>query len=76
MIGSGRLAEFVGFTSDEVQALCKQYGLDFEECSWYDGYNINGIEIYNPKTIVDAAENGEIESYWTQTGSYDALMLM
>lgn len=75
MVGSGRLAEFVGFTSDEVQALCKQYDLDFEECKrWYDGYNINGIEIYNPKSIVDAAENGEIESYWTQTGSYDALM--
>ena len=74
MAGSGRLSEFVGFTAEEVQELCKENGLDFEECKrWYDGYNINGIETYNPKSIVSAIDNGEIGSYWTQTGSYEAL---
>lgn len=74
MAGASRLSEFVGFTAEEVQALCQESGLDFEECKrWYDGYNLNGIEIYSPNSIVEAIDNGEICSYWTQTGSYEAL---
>ena len=74
MAGSSRLSEFVGFTTDEVQALCNGSGLDFEECKrWYDGYNLDGIEIYSPNSIVEAVDNSEIGSYWTQTGSYEAL---
>ena len=74
MAGSGRLAEFVGFTAEEVQALCNKNGLDFEECRrWYDGYNIDGVETYNPRSIVSAIDNLKIKSYWTQTGSYEAL---
>ena len=74
MAGASRLSEFVGFTAEEVQELCQENGLDFEECKrWYDGYNLNGIEIYSPNSIVEAIDNGEISSYWTQTGSYEAL---
>ncbi|MBR3072889.1 AAA family ATPase, partial [Fibrobacter sp.] len=74
MAGASRLSEFVGFTAEEVQALCQESGLDFEECKrWYDGYNLNGIEIYSPNSIVEAIDNGRIKSYWTQTGSYEAL---
>ena len=74
MAGASRLSEFVGFTAEEVQALCQEHGLDFEECRrWYDGYNLNGIEIYSPNSIVEAIDNGKIKSYWTQTGSYEAL---
>lgn len=37
------LAEFTGFTGDEVKSLCKEYGLSFEECRrWYDGYRKRG----------------------------------
>ena len=74
MIGAGRLSEFVGFTAEETQKLCSENGLDFEECKrWYDGYNLNGIEIYSPNSIVEAIDNGKVKSYWTQTGSYEAL---
>ena len=74
MAGSSRLAEFVGFTAEETAQLCKNYNIDFEECKrWYDGYNLNGIEIYSPNSIVEAIDNQEIGSYWTQTGSYEAL---
>ena len=32
------LEEFVGFTGEEAQKLCEQYGMDFSECRrWYDG---------------------------------------
>ena len=74
MAGASRLSEFVGFTTEETQKLCKENGLDFEECKrWYDGYNLNGIEIYSPNSIVEAIDNGKVKSYWTQTGSYEAL---
>ena len=29
MIGADVLAEYIGFTQDEVQALCEQYQMDF-----------------------------------------------
>ena len=46
------LAEFVGFTGEEVKALCEEHGIDYEECRhWYDGYRQQGFEIYNPESI-------------------------
>ncbi len=74
MAGASRLSEFVGFTAEETQELCSENGLNFEECKrWYDGYNLNGIEIYSPNSIVEAIDNNKVKSYWTQTGSYEAL---
>ena len=33
------LAEFVGFTGEEVESLCNANGIDFDECLlWYAGY--------------------------------------
>lgn len=61
MAGSGRLAEFVGFSAEETKALGDEHGIDFEQCRhWYDGYNIDGIEIYNP--VVEAVDEGIIEN--------------
>ena len=61
MAGFGRLAEFVGFTAEETRALCDEHSIDFEKCRrWYDGYNIDGIEIYNP--VEEAVDEGIIES--------------
>ena len=40
MTNPGPLAEFVGFTEEEVAALCKQYGRNLSELKeWYDGYH-------------------------------------
>ena len=34
------LAEYVGFTAKEVQELCEEYHMDYEEAkSWYNGYS-------------------------------------
>lgn len=74
MLNAGYFSSFVGFTSSETKALCEQHNLDFEEVKrWYDGYNLNYIEIYSPKSVIDALRNNKCESYWTQTGSYEAL---
>ncbi len=80
MTGSMQLSEFVGFTADETQALCEQYGMDFEECRrWYNGYELdfldNTWEIYNPKSVVQAMVSQKFGDYWTKTGSYDSIRI-
>lgn len=69
------LAEYVGFTQEEVKALCERYEMDFTETArWYDGYTFRRVShIYSPKSVVDAMLNEEFDSYWTQTETYEAL---
>ena len=67
-------AEFTGFTEDEVRALCEEYQMPFEETKrWYDGYQVKGISIYNPRSVVMSMTGHDFDSYWTQTETYDAL---
>jgi len=75
MVGASTLAEFIGFTAQETEALCLEHGMDYEECRrWYDGYSLNGVnEIFSPKSVVTAMKNQEYGDYWTQTGSFEAL---
>lgn len=70
-----RLAEFIGFTEEEVYELCEKYGMDFEETKrWYDGYSFPRVKhIYSPKSVVDAMLDGEFGNYWTRTETYEAL---
>ena len=77
MTDAGRLTEFVGFTAEETKGLCEQYGMDYEECKrWYDGYDMGEMkEIFSPRSVVSAMERKRFGSYWTQTGSYEALKL-
>ena len=68
------LAEYIGFTADEVKELCCDYGIDYEECRrWYDGYRQHGYEIYNPKSVVEALETKRFASYWNMTSTYEAV---
>ena len=75
MVSPGKLAEYVGFTESEVQALCERYDMDFEECKrWYDGYSFNLVEsVYSPNSVMNAMDNGEFGSYWTTTETYESL---
>lgn len=75
MVDSHKLAPYVGFTKDEVKALCERYQMDFNECSrWYDGYKLKNIEhIYNPNAIYQCMQNEEFRSYWTKTGTYEQI---
>ena len=77
MTDAGRLAEFVGFTTEETKALCDEYGMDYDECRrWYDGYDLDYVkEIFSPRSVVSAMDRKRFGSYWTQTGSYEALKL-
>ena len=74
MTNQKRLAEFTGFTESEVRQLCKEYSIPFEKTKqWYDGYNVNGTSIYNPKSVVEAITEDIFDNYWTQTETYEAL---
>ena len=74
MLEPGSLSPFFGFTEGETKALCESYGRDFSEIkSWYDGYRLDGIEIYNPKSVVEAVESGKCRDYWTRTSSIEAV---
>ena len=67
---------FYGFTTEEVENLCKkQDKLSMDELrEWYDGYKIQGIDLYNPRSVVYALRKGFCQSYWTNTGPMDEIM--
>ncbi len=74
ILDAEELAEFVGFTGEEVEELCREYGVDYEECRrWYDGYRQYGLEIYNPESVVRCVKKKEFGSYWGMTSTYEAI---
>lgn len=77
MTNPGKLAEFVGFTSNEVKELCEEYHMDYEEAkNWYNGYAFSGgLEIYSPKSVVSAMISGKYSDYWNQTENFEALRM-
>ena len=74
MTNARELAEFTGFTESEVKELCTQYDMSFDETKrWYDGYNLKGISIYNPRSVVMSMTGHDFDNYWTSTETYEAL---
>ena len=75
MLDPGPLAEYVGFTEQEVEELCGRYQMDLAEIkNWYDGYMLSGKHVYNPKAVVSVMMRGSFQSYWSQTGTYESLI--
>lgn len=75
MINPGPLAPYIGFTEDEVKNLCDKYGQSFEEVKrWYDGYHLGQYHVYNPNAVVILMMEGEFQSYWSSTGSYEVIV--
>ena len=86
ILDAGVLSEFVGFTGDEVRALCENYQIDFDECRrWYDGYVLTKMpkdiektepevyEVYNPESVVRCMEDRKFSNYWGKTSSYKVI---
>lgn len=40
----------------------------------HDGYSLEGYQVYNPKAVVSLMLNGKYKSYWSNTGSYEAIV--
>ncbi len=77
MMNPGILAQYVGFTEEEVNTLCQRYDMDFAEAKrWYDGYQFRKVaHVYSPKSVVDAMLREHFDSYWSQTETYEALKI-
>ena len=86
ILNARELAEFVGFTTEDVKKLCEEYRMDFAECRrWYDGYTLKRYrandrasggqfyEVYNPESVVRSMQDGEYGSYWGQTSTYQVI---
>ena len=79
--GTG-FGEAFGFTQAEVDAMLGYYGLEEkreEMKDWYDGYLIDGIEIYNPWSVLNYVKKADLnpkalpEAYWANTSSNDII---
>ena len=71
-----KLGPFFGFTVEETKKLCAQFRtLRLEEVrEWYDGYYLAGTGfILNPRSVVEALEEGVCRDYWNKTGGYSEL---
>lgn len=74
MTNAKPISEFTGFTEDEVKDICEKYNKDFDEMKrWYDGYCLDGLSIYNPKSAVESVVRNAYSNYWTSTETYEAL---
>ena len=75
MLDAKIFAKYIGFTEEEVKSLCNQYGRDFTEVKrWYNGYLLYNYQVYNPKAVVESLRWNQYKSYWSQTGTYEAIV--
>ena len=76
MIKPRQFGEYVGFTEEEVRKLCNQYEVSFDRMKqWYDGYEFKGVgAVYNPNSVMQAIDNDDFDSYWTETSAAEGLM--
>ncbi len=75
MVEPRRMAQFFGFTKEEVRMLAEKYQMDFDEMvKWYDGYQIGDeLSMFNPNSVMQAIDTGRCRSYWATTGAVDAV---
>lgn len=82
MADPGSLAEYFGFTEDEVRILCSEHKMSFEEAGgWYNGYQMIShmaegercYSMYSPRSVVEAMLRHRFGTYWNQTETYEAL---
>ncbi|MGC0371947.1 MAG: hypothetical protein DGJ47_000648 [Rickettsiaceae bacterium] len=86
-VGDVEFAKYYGFTQAEADEFLKAYGVD-EQTSiqikdWYNGYNIGGLEIYNPWSLVKCVSKHRyykannltfvpsdiLRNYWGESGN-------
>ena len=69
--------EYFGFTEEEVAEIVKlpQCKIRHQELKeWYEGYKLNGKDIYNPNSVVSAISDGICQSYWSGTSSNEEVV--
>lgn len=64
-------AQYFGLNPAETDMLLTDYGLSLDEDvqKKYDGYRFDGLEMYNPWSVLNYADTGCLDSYWIHTSS-------
>ena len=68
-------AKHFGFTEEEVNKLLHDCKMDCNEEAiqnlklWYNGYNVGGLTIYNPWSIMNYLHSRELKAHWVRTAS-------
>ena len=74
MLKSKPITKYFGFTEEEVKELCDKYDMDFDTAkTWYNGYLIDGIHMYNPNSVSLAIKKQDFDSYWKNTSSFESI---
>lgn len=68
--------EIVKYFEESVQELADGYGISYDDAlarlkEDYDGYHFvnNGVDIYNPFSLLNTFANCEFDRYWFETGT-------
>ena len=62
-----KYSEYFGLLEGEVIEMLDYFGMKYkieEVKEWYNGYLFGESEVYNPWSIVNYIDNGEIKAYW------------
>ena len=62
-----KYSEYFGLLESEVIEMLDYFGMKYkieEVKEWYNGYVFGESEVYNPWSIVNYIDNGEIKAYW------------
>ena len=62
-----KYSEYFGLLESEVIEMLEYFGMKYkieEVKEWYNGYLFGESEVYNPWSIVNYIDNGEIKAYW------------
>lgn len=72
-VTSKKYTDSFGFTEEEVFAALDEFGLSDrreEVKQWYDGFVFgNRTDIYNPWSIINFLDKGNVGAYWVNTSS-------
>ena len=64
--------KYFGFTEDEITEIVKSpyCSLTHEDLkTWYEGYKLNKVDIYNPNSVASAVSDKKCKSYWSGISS-------
>ena len=75
VIRPAKTAKYYGFTKDEVSVICQKFNMNMALMEHaYDGYIIgNEKYMFNPNSVMLAAEDGEYNSHWSKSASYTTI---
>ena len=73
-----RFTEYFGIIEEELEQALKDFDLEFElkdVQKWYNGYLFGDVNIYNPWSIINFLNRGQLKPYWVNTSGNDLIKL-